>query len=199
DALFATLDPTTRRTTTQDGRVYTLTDTVGFVRHLPHDLVEAFKSTLEETAGADVLVHLVDASDPDPVGQIIAVRDVLRSLQDKPQSSEISQVPEILVFNKIDLIDEVTLAGLRASRPRARFISTRTGEGVDELISQIEQALPTPQERVDVVIPYSRGDLVDQIHKHGTIHELEHGVQGTHVIADLHPGLAAEVRAVGGR
>lgn len=199
DALFATLDPTTRRTTTQDGRVYTLTDTVGFVRHLPHDLVEAFKSTLEETAGADVLVHLVDASDPDPAGQIIAVRDVLRSLQDKPQSSEISQVPEILVFNKIDLIDEVTLAGLRASHPRARFISTRTGEGVDELISQIEQALPTPQERVDVVVPYSRGDLVDRIHKHGTIHELEHGVQGTHVIADLHPGLAAEVRAVGGQ
>ena len=93
----------------------------------------------------------------------------------------------------------MTLAGLRASHPRARFISTRTGEGIAELISQVEQTLPTPQERVDVVIPYSRGDLVDRIHKHGTIHELEHGVQGTHVIADLHPGLAAEVRAVGGR
>ncbi|WP_084648268.1 GTPase HflX [Acidipropionibacterium thoenii] len=188
DALFATLDPTTRRATTEDGRVYTLTDTVGFVRHLPTHLVEAFASTLEETAQADLLVHVVDAAAPDPAGQISAVHEVLSGI-------DAGQVPELLVLNKADLITEADELALRASFPQAMLVSAHQGEGIDELIARIEELLPVPEELVDAVLPYQRGDLVDRIHRLGTIVSLEHTGQGTHVVAHLHPGLAAEVRA----
>ncbi|WP_130865332.1 GTPase HflX [Acidipropionibacterium timonense] len=191
NALFATLDPTTRRATTADGRVYTLTDTVGFVRHLPHDLVEAFKSTLEETAGADLLVHVVDASDPDPQGQIDAVRSVLVGVG-------AGSAPEILVLNKADLLGEVDRVALRASHPEAILVSAHTGEGIDDLVELVEERLPVPSELVDAVIPYSRGDLLDRVHQNGIIEVLEHGAEGTHVVAHLHPALAAAVRAAGG-
>lgn len=186
DALFATLDPTTRRTTTADGRVYTLTDTVGFVRHLPHDLVEAFASTLEETAMADVLVHVVDASDPDPIGQVDAVRGVLAGIG-------ASDIPEILVLNKIDRLDDDTILTLRSTFPSAHVISAHTGEGIDDLVTAIEGSLPVPSQKVDVVMPYARGDLMDKIHRDGTIELIDHTADGTHVIAHLHPALAAEV------
>ena len=122
NALFATLDPTTRRARTADGRVYTLSDTVGFVRHLPHQLVEAFRSTLEEVVDADVLVHLVDGSHPDPEEQVRAVRSVLAELKSVPGT-------ELLVVNKVDAADEETLLRLKRLWPEAVFVSARTGAG----------------------------------------------------------------------
>ncbi|MBC9225397.1 GTPase HflX [Aeromicrobium sp. 636] len=186
DALFATLDPTTRRAETSDGRVYTLSDTVGFVRHLPHQLVEAFRSTLEEVAESDLILHVVDGSHPDPEGQISAVREVF---------SEVGAlgVPEIIVINKADAADPLVLKGLLAREPHAVVVSARTGEGMDELLSAIEADLPVPEVLVDAVVPYSRGDLVNQLHLHAEIEVLEHVADGTHVVARAHPELAAEL------
>ncbi|HPU12753.1 MAG TPA: GTPase HflX [Aeromicrobium sp.] len=186
DALFATLDPTTRRAETSDGRIYTYTDTVGFVRHLPHQLVEAFRSTLEEVADADLLLHVVDGSHPDPQGQIGAVREVLSDI-------DAMSVPEIIVVNKADEADPVVVAAILANEPRAVVVSARTGEGVDELLAVIESQLPVPAVAVDVVVPYSRGDLINQLHLHGEIDSLEHENDGTHVVAKVHPELAAEL------
>ena len=190
DALFATLDPTTRRTETRDGRVFTLTDTVGFVRHLPHDLVEAFRSTLEESTTADLLLHVVDASDPDPEGQIAAVRQVLAEIG-------VSDVPELLVCNKADRVDEAALLALRAGHPGCVVVSARTGHGLAELADAVEARLPNPEVRVETLIPYSRGDLMDRIHRTGTIETLEHTGEGTRVCARVHPGLAEELGEYG--
>ncbi len=186
NALFATLDPTTRRSQTDDGRVFTLTDTVGFVRHLPHDLVEAFRSTLEESVDADLLLHVVDASDPAPEGQIDAVRTVLNEIG-------ASSVPEQLVFNKADRADATTLMMLRANYPDAVVTSARTGSGIDELRDVIAERLPKPEVPVDVVVPYSRGDLVDRVHKEALIHSIEHVEQGTHIVGFAKPDLADEL------
>src|SRR5829696_5056018 len=123
DALFATLDPTTRRTTTADGRVFTMSDTVGFVRHLPHQLVEAFRSTLEEVAEADLVVHVVDGSHPDPEGQLAAVREVLAEIG-------AGGIPELVVINKADLADPMTIARLRQREPHSVVCSAKTGEGI---------------------------------------------------------------------
>ena len=128
DALFATLDPTTRRTTTADGRVYTLSDTVGFVRHLPHQLVEAFRSTLEEVADSDLILHVVDGSHPDPEGQIAAVREVFAEIG-------ADKVPEIIVINKADAADPLVVAQLLAARAARRRRQRHTGEGIDELLA----------------------------------------------------------------
>ena len=190
DALFATLDPTTRRTETRDGRVFTLTDTVGFVRHLPHDLVEAFRSTLEESTTADLLLHVVDASDPDPEGQIAAVRQVLAEIG-------ASDVPELLVCNKADRADATTLLALRAGHPGCVVVSARTGHGLEELADAVEARLPNPEVWVETLIPYSRGDLMDRIHRTGTIETLEHTGEGTKVRARVHPGLAEELGEYG--
>ena len=186
NALFATLDPTTRRTETDDGRVYTLTDTVGFVRHLPHDLVEAFRSTLEESAQADLLLHVVDASDADPEGQIAAVRTVLNEIG-------ASTVPELLVLNKADLAEEATILALRANHPGAVVVSARTGKGIDQLLATIDERLPRPEISVDVLLPYDRGDLVDRIHKTAVIESLEHTSEGTQIRANVRPDLADEL------
>lgn len=190
DALFATLDPTTRRTETRDGRVFTLTDTVGFVRHLPHDLVEAFRSTLEESATADLLLHVVDASDPDPEGQITAVREVLAEIG-------AIEVPELLVCNKADRADAMTLMALRANHPDSVVVSARTGQGLAELAEAVEARLPNPEVPVDVLVPYTRGDLMDRIHRTGTIEELEHTAEGTRVRARVRPALADELKDFG--
>ncbi len=189
DALFATLDPTTRRTKTADSREYTLTDTVGFVRHLPHDLVEAFRSTLEESTGADLLLHVVDAADPDPVGQIEAVRQVLSDIGAE-------QVPELLVFNKTDRVAADDLLWLRGAYPGAQFCSARTGAGISELRAAVEELLPSPEQSVDVLVPYSRGDLIDRVHRQGVIDSLEHQAQGTQVQARVPADLAAELTAL---
>ena len=190
DALFATLDPTTRRTETRDGRVFTLTDTVGFVRHLPHDLVEAFRSTLEESTTADLLLHVVDASDPDPEGQIAAVRQVLAEIG-------ASDVPELLVCNKADRADATTLLALRAGHPGCVVVSARTGHGLEELADAVEARLPNPEVWIETLIPYSRGDLMDRIHRTGTIETLEHTGEGTKVRARVHPSLAEELGEYG--
>ncbi|SDE39776.1 GTPase HflX [Auraticoccus monumenti] len=186
DALFATLDPTTRRTETADSRVYTLTDTVGFVRHLPHDLVEAFASTLEESARADLLVHVVDASDPDPAGQITAVRSVLADIG-------AGQVAEQMVFNKADLASDEALTMLRAAHPDAVVVSARTGQGIETLRQVVEGRLPRPEVEVRALVPYSRGDLIDRIHTTGEFITSEHTAEGTRVVVRVHPDLANEL------
>ena len=185
NALFATLDPTTRRTETKDGRVFTLTDTVGFIRHLPHDLVEAFASTLEESVQADLLLHVVDGSDADPVGQISAVRSVLNDIG-------AAQVPEQLVINKIDAASDEQVTMLRAQFPDAVFVSARSGEGIEALRQLTEQRLPQPEVEVLALVPYVRGDLIDQVHRLGTLLDTEHTPEGTRVQARVHPELASE-------
>ena len=189
DALFATLDPTVRRAESADGRVYTLTDTVGFVRNLPHELIEAFRSTLEEVAGADLVLHVVDAAHPDPLGQVAAVRAVLADI---PGALE---VPELIVLNKVDLVDAVALAALRTRLPGAIEVSARSGEGIEEMRSRIEAMLPRPDRPVDVVVPYSRGDLVSRVHADGEIDAVEYVEAGTRVVARVDPALAAELEA----
>ncbi len=188
DALFATLDPTVRRAETSEGRTYTLTDTVGFVRNLPHELIEAFRSTLEEVAGADLVLHIVDAAHPDPVGQVAAVRAVLADI---PGALD---VPELIVLNKIDLTDAVTRAALRTRLPGAIEISARTGEGIEDLRARIDAMLPRPSAPVDVVVPYSRGDLVSRVHTDGEIDVVEYVETGTRIVGRADAALAAELR-----
>jgi GTP-binding protein HflX len=186
DALFATLDPTTRRSQTPDGRVFTLTDTVGFVRHLPHDLVEAFASTLEESAQSDLLVHVVDASDADPTGQITAVRAVLADIG-------AGKLPELIVLNKSDAASPEALTTLRTQYPDAAIVSARTGAGVEELRARIEARLPQPETEIKALVPYDRGDLINRIHQAGEIVTLEHTEGGTVVVARVHGDLAGEL------
>jgi GTP-binding protein HflX len=186
DALFATLDPTTRRAAAADGRVYTLTDTVGFVRHLPHDLVEAFASTLEESTYADLLVHVVDGSDPDPINQINAVRTVLADIG-------AADLSELIVINKIDRAAPETLSMLHASYPDAAFVSARTGKGIEQLRATIESRLPRPEVQIRALVPYERGDLVNRIHQTGEFLTTEHLPGGTLVAARVNPALAAEL------
>ncbi|TXJ04168.1 MAG: GTPase HflX [Aeromicrobium sp.] len=186
DALFATLDPTTRRVQNSDGRVFTLSDTVGFVRHLPHQVVDAFRSTLDEVAEADLILHVVDGSDPDPQGQISAVREVFSQIG-------AANVAELIVINKADVADPLNVSILLAQEPGAVVVSARTGEGIDELFAAIEAELPVPPVLVDVVLPYNRGDLVHRIHAEGEISLLEHEAEGTHVVAHVDGGLAAAI------
>ena len=184
--LFATLDPTVRRHETGDGRVYTLSDTVGFVRNLPHQLVEAFRSTLEEAAEADVLLHVVDGSHPHPESQIAAVHAVLAEVEE----GEPLKLPEIIAVNKADLADPEVLDRLTRLYPRVAVVSAKTGQGVAELIELVEATLPRPQILVDVLLPYTRGDLVARLHEEAEILTEEHTADGTRVSAkvdeDLH-------------
>ncbi|MGY1841937.1 GTPase HflX [Modestobacter sp. SYSU DS0875] len=184
DALFATLDPTVRRAQTPEGREYTLTDTVGFVRHLPHQLVDAFRSTLEEVSGADLLLHVVDGSDPDPVGQINAVHTVLSEI-------DASAVPELIVVNKVDAMSEEDVLMLRQALPGAAWVSARTGEGIEALRDVVAARLPHPHVDVDVLVPYDRGDLVARVHRDGEVLEERHEADGTRLTARVDDGLAA--------
>lgn len=186
NALFATLDPTVRQTKTPDGREYTIADTVGFVRNLPHQLVEAFRSTLEEISDASLIVHVVDASHPDPSGQISTVRGVISDVG-------AHDVPELIVFNKIDLVDETTRLALRGMEPGSVEVSARSGEGIQELLAVIEARLPRPDVLMHVLIPYDRGDLVSKIHLGGRIVELEYREAGTYVEAFVRGELAGEL------
>jgi GTP-binding protein HflX len=187
NALFATLDPTVRRAETSDGRVYTLADTVGFVRHLPTQLIEAFRSTLEEVSHADLVLHVVDASDADPEAQIAAVRIVFTEI-------DALAVPELLVFNKVDDADEETLMRLRRLAPDALMVSARTGAGLDRLRQVLEARLPHPDVTVDVLLPFTRGDLVARIHQRGEVIEEGYTEEGTRVVARVHPGLAQRLQ-----
>ncbi len=186
NALFATLDATVRRAEAADGRVYTLTDTVGFVRNLPHQLVEAFRSTLEEVGDADVLVHVVDGSHPDPAAQLATVRDVMGDVGAR-------STREIVVFNKADLVDDDTRLVLRGLEPGALFVSSRTGEGIEQLRAAIEAALPLPAVEVRALVPYDRGDLINAMHESAHIVSTSHEEGGTAVHAHVSERLAAEL------
>ena len=183
NALFATLDPTVRRSETSDGRTYTLTDTVGFVKHLPHDLIDAFKSTLEEVSGADVIVHVVDGSHPDPLGQIKAVRGVIADIGG-------AKIPEIIALNKADIADPEVIAQVLIQEPDAYLISVHSGVGIEKLIRAIESSLPRPRIEIRTVLPYDRGDLVSQIHEHGEILSQEYLPEGTSLHAMVDGSLA---------
>jgi GTP-binding protein HflX len=191
DALFATLEPTTRRGQFDDGRPMVLTDTVGFVRHLPTQLIEAFRSTLEEVVDAALLVHVVDGSDVNPLAQIEAVHKVVREVQNDHHAAP---APEFLVVNKIDAADELTLTQLRRALPGAVFVSARTGEGLDRLRTRLGELVEPREIAVDVTIPYDRGDLVARLHNHGRVDATEHTEHGTRVKARVPAALAAGLR-----
>ena len=142
---------------TPDGIGYTLSDTVGFVRSLPTQLVEAFRSTLEEVADSDVILHVVDVSHPEPEGQIRAVRDVLADV-------DAHDVPEIIVLNKADTADPYVVERLRQREPRHAAVSARTGEGIDELKQLISDTIPRPDVRLELLVPYSHGEVVSRLH-----------------------------------
>jgi GTP-binding protein HflX len=192
DALFATLDPTTRRSTTPLGQEYTLTDTVGFVRHLPHQLVEAFRSTLEETADADLLVHVVDGADPMPELQVEAVHEVLAEIT---EGRETPMPPELLVVNKIDDADQLVLSRLRHVLPNASFVSARTGAGITGLVQRIADALPQPHVEVDALLPWAQGALVARVHAEGEMLATDHTEDGTRLRARVRPDLAGALAA----
>src|SRR5690606_26527672 len=190
DALFATLDPTVRRARTPEGRIFTLADTVGFVRHLPHQLVEAFRSTLEEVADADLILHVVDGSHPDPQSQLAAVRQVLAEIG-------AADIPEIVVINKADVADPVSLATLTARERHSVVVSARTGEGVDELMRAIERELPRLDHEVRVLVPYDRSDLISRAHREGEVLSVEHTGDGTILHARVLGDLFGELDRVG--
>jgi GTP-binding protein HflX len=195
NALFATLDPTTRRSTTPDGRAYTLTDTVGFVRHLPHQLVDAFRSTLDEAAGADLLLHVVDASDAAPEEQVAAVHEVLAEIAQRHPGG---LPPELIVINKADAAAELSLVRLRHLLPDAVVVSARTGDGMAALAEAIADRLPRPDVTVEALVPYTRGELVARVHSDGEVLTEEHLPEGTRLHARVRPDLAAALEAYRG-
>ena len=188
NALFATLDPTVRRHETPDGREYTISDTVGFVRNLPHQLVEAFRSTLEEIAAADLILHVVDATDSDPLGQIATVREVIAD-------AGAGAIKELIIFNKIDLVDDQRQVELRGLVPGSLLVSSRSGDGINQLEEQIAQLLPKPEVEFRGVIPYSRGDLISRAHLVGKVISTDYVEQGTLLHAMVTQELAADLEA----
>jgi GTP-binding protein HflX len=186
NALFATLDPTVRKTQTSDGRIYTLSDTVGFVRHLPHQLIDAFKSTLEEVSESDLIVHVVDGSHADPFEQIKAVRLVIDEIGGK-------DIPEIIAINKVDIADPNVIMEILRKEPNSYAFSVRTGFGVEVLLHAIENSLPRPSVEINVVIPYDRGDLVHAIHERGEIFSEQYVEAGTSIHARVDGGLAQRI------
>jgi GTPase len=189
DSLFATLDPAVRRARTPSGRWFTLTDTVGFVRHLPHQLVDAFRSTLEEVAEADLILHVVDGSDADPRAQLGAVREVLGQIG-------AAGVPELVVINKADAADPIAVEGLRLKERGSVVVSAATGAGLDELAAALERALPQRDREVSAVVPYGRGDLIARAHQEGEVLAVRHGADGTELTARVPPDLAAEIDGI---
>ena len=187
NALFATLDPTVRKAQTPDGIGYTLSDTVGFVRSLPTQLVEAFRSTLEEVADADVILHVVDASHPDPEGQIRAVREVIADLDAR-------RIPEIIVLNKADAADPFILERMRQREPNHIIVSARTGEGIDELKQKIADTIPRPSLEVKLLIPYNHGEVISRLHAwDAEIKSTAFVSDGTFVTALVREDVAAEL------
>nr|WP_120492401.1 GTPase HflX [Corynebacterium lactis] len=192
DALFATLDPTTRRAQLRDGRTVIMTDTVGFVRHLPTQLIEAFRSTLEEVLESDVILHVVDGSDPFPLEQIKAVNEVVQDIAAE-QKAEVP--PELLIVNKIDQADGITLAQLRHTLDDVVFTSAKTGEGIGELETRLELALNALDAHVRLLIPYDKGNLVSMLHEEATVLEESWGEAGTELEVRLPATLARELSA----
>ncbi|TDC07094.1 GTPase HflX [Nonomuraea longispora] len=191
DALFATLDPTVRRARTPEGRLFTIADTVGFVRHLPHQLVEAFRSTLEEVADADLILHVVDGSHPDPEGQLAAVREVFADIEGA------SAIREIVVINKADLADQGVIDRILRRERESVVVSARTGKGIPELMSLIDQELPRLDHEVNLLVPYDRSDLISRAHKEGEVLSVDHVEDGTILHARVLPSLSQELVRVG--
>ncbi len=188
DALFATLDPTVRKIKLPSGREVTVTDTVGFVRHLPHQLVEAFRSTLEEITDADLVLHLLDGSDESPVSQLNAVREVLAELG-------LTEVKELVVINKVDVSDAQTITEMKLLVPDALFISAKTGTGLAQLLELIDEKLAAADLVVDLVLPFSAQQLVSRVHKVGRVEKIEHLETGTRIVAAVPAALAEELKA----
>lgn len=190
NALFATLDPTVRKSTTSEGRVFTLSDTVGFVRHLPHQLVEAFKSTLEEVSESDLIVHVVDGSHPDPFEQIRAVREVITEIGG-------GDIPEIIAINKADIAAPEVLMQLLREEKNSFAFSARTGFGIDTLVKAIESSLPRPRMEINVTIPFNRGDIVSAIHQRGEIISEQYTGEGTLMHAMVDGSIAEQIARLG--
>ncbi|OEV04654.1 GTPase HflX [Streptomyces oceani] len=186
NSLFATLDPTVRKAETPSGRAYTLADTVGFVRHLPHHLVEAFRSTMEEVGDADLVLHVVDGSHPAPEEQLASVRAVIRDVG-------AAEVPEIVVVNKADAADPLVLQRLLRQEKHALVVSARTGQGVAELRALLDEELPRPSVETEVLLPYTQGALVSRVYTEGEVLSEEHTAEGTLLKARVHEELAAEL------
>ncbi|GAA4662726.1 GTPase HflX [Streptomyces chumphonensis] len=187
NALFATLDPTVRRAETPSGRQYTLADTVGFVRHLPHHLVEAFRSTMEEVGDSDLILHVVDGAHPVPEEQLAAVREVIRDVG-------ATDVPEIVVINKADVADPLVVQRLLRNEQHALAVSAHSGAGIEELLALIDAELPRPAVEVEALVPYTEGGLVSRVHTEGELLSEEHTETGTLVRARVHDELAAALR-----
>lgn len=187
NALFATLDPTVRKAQTPDGVGYTLSDTVGFVRSLPTQLVEAFRSTLEEVSDADVIIHVVDVSHPDPEGQIHSVRQVITEV-------DAHTIPEIIVLNKVDAADPFVVERLRQREPNHVVVSARTGEGIEELQQKIADTIPRPSIELNLLIPYQKGEIVSRLHDwDAEILRTAFVSDGTYVQALVRDEVAAEL------
>ncbi|HMF04526.1 MAG TPA: GTPase HflX [Acidimicrobiia bacterium] len=178
DRLFSTLDPTTRRLHLRGGEIALVSDTVGFVRRLPHQLVEAFRSTLEEVAQVDMLVHVVDAGAPDADQQIEAVRAVLREIGAADR-------PELLVVNKIDLADPSVVDDLLSTHTEAVAMSAATGEGIEKLEEVVAARLRALDPVVELAVPYDRGDVVAALHREGDVLVEVHGDRETRVRARI--------------
>jgi GTP-binding protein HflX len=183
NALFATLDPTVRQAKTPGGREFTLSDTVGFVRDLPHQLVEAFRSTLEEVGASDLILHVVDGSDPDPEGQLSAVRKVLADI-------DAHNIPELVVINKADAADPFVIDRIKLHEKNAIAVSALTGQGIDELVAMIEAQLPHPQLDIKATVPYDRGDLLARAYREGNVLSRTDTEAGTVIIAKVPQSLA---------
>ena len=190
NALFATLDTAVRSTKAADGRIYAYVDTVGFVRNLPTQLVEAFKSTLEEVADAELIVHVVDGSHPDPFSQVEAVNAVLADIDGA------REIPRLLVFNKIDMADDAARTRLARISPDAFLVSAATGEGIAALKDEVELMLPVPDVRVEALLPYTAGDLLSQVRQYGSVESIEYRDDGMQVTAHVTDALAARMLAV---
>ena len=188
DQLFATLDPTTRRIALPGGRTATVTDTVGFVSKLPHDLIEAFRSTLEEVTLSDLVLHVADASSRDLEEQIRAVRRVLEEIG-------AANMPEVLALNKVDRLQGSERARLATRHPGSAPVSALTGEGLPGLLEIVGQAAPDPPVEVQVLIPWSRGDLVAMLYREAEVLKAEAEPDGTRVHARVGLRELAEVRA----
>jgi GTPase len=188
DQLFATLDTTARRLRLPDARDVVVTDTVGFVKKLPTQLVEAFKSTLEETLEAELLLHVVDASHPEAESQVLAVDRVLAEIGAE-------SMPRLLVLNKADAADPHELRGLVRTFPGSVAVSARTGTGMDDLLERVAATLPQGRRVVTALIPYERSDLVAQAHRAGEVLDEQHRPDGTYLVANLDRATGAALAA----
>ena len=186
DRLFATLEATTRRLQLPGGEAVLLSDTVGFIRKLPHHLVESFKSTLRVAAEADLLVHVVDGAGPDPIGHTATVREVLAEIG-------AGEVPELLCFNKADVSDEVRR--LVARNPGSVGVSAKTGEGMDDLLNAIGDRLRAETRVVELHVPFDRGDVIAEIHREGEVLGEEVAEGGMRITARLDGPAASRLAA----